>query len=168
MCFPNTFANHFSLFEGEGGGGIQESGRILFCSPIVKTKKVKFGQHFVLFSGVISGVKKNKKRPESCSVFRGEDLHRDIGTKLYGYTSKLVLRYTCTPMHALVHRYIVMIIHRYKGGLDLYSSTSGHRYKVIRVYASLACYRCCFCVLLFTSSSKYSGPSTSQVQAGFA
>ena len=52
MCFPNTFASHFSLFEGEGGGGIQESGRILFCSPIVKTKKLKFAQSPVLFSGV--------------------------------------------------------------------------------------------------------------------
>ena len=31
--------------------------------------------------------------------------------------STLVLRYTWSPMHALVHRYIVMIIHRYKGGL---------------------------------------------------
>ena len=65
----------FPFLKGRGGGGIQESGRILFCSPIVKTKKVKFGQHFVLFSGVISGVKKNKKRPESCSVFRGEDFN---------------------------------------------------------------------------------------------
>ena len=80
MCFPNTFASHFSLFEGEGGGGIQESGRILFCSPIEKTKKVKFGQRFVLFSGV----------KILMAIVNGKLVHRYAGTPLHQYTDEAV------------------------------------------------------------------------------
>ena len=89
MCFPNTFASHFSLFEGEGGGGIQESGRILFCSPIVKTKKVKFGKRFVLFSGV----------KILMAIVNGKLVHQYAGTPLHQYTDEAVHRYTGALVH---------------------------------------------------------------------
>ena len=91
-------------------------------------------------------------------------VHRDIGTKLYGYTSTLVLRYTCTPMHALVHRYIVMIIHRYKGGLvHRFTCTQVHGYIGTPVHWYCQAHQSCppsffggfvcFCVALGKSTS---------------
>ena len=56
MCFPNTFASHFSLFEGEGGG--RHSG---------------IGQNPVLFTYCEN--EKSENWAAFCFVFRGEDFN---------------------------------------------------------------------------------------------
>ena len=86
--FPTLLRAIFPFLRGRGGG-LQESGRILFCSPIVKTKKVQIGQRFVLFSGVRILM----------AIVNGKLVHQYAGTPLHQYTDKAVHRYTGAPVH---------------------------------------------------------------------
>ena len=78
--FPTLLRTIFPFLRGRGGGGIQESGRILCCSPIVKTKKIKKGQSPVLFSGV----------KILMAIVNGKLVHRYAGTPLHQYTDEAV------------------------------------------------------------------------------